>query len=220
MFSRVFGLLEPEAFSRALLGWMQHEIVRNILRRNGDYLIQVKTNQGALYDDLKLYFDQMKKEGFESVPHGKASTPEASHDRVETRTAWSVWQIEWLKQRHDWAGLNSIVCVEAERENNGQTSTEQRYSISSLDGRDAEQLLNASRGHWGFENRLHWSLDMTFKEDHSRVRKDHGPANLAALRRVVLELLKQETTARTSLKSKRRRCAMAHEYLQTVLSLP
>lgn len=300
--SRVFGLLEPEAFSQALLGWIQHvaalsrgelvsidgktlrrsydtasgqpalhmisawcqqnqivlgqlatdlkdneitaiprllelldlagavvtidaigcqhDIVRQILQQNGDYLIQVKSNQGALYDDLKLYFDQMKAEGFESVPHAKATTTEGQHGRVETRTAWSLWQIDWLKQRHAWAGLNSIVCIEAQRAQDGQTSTERRYYISSLDGRNAAYLLNASRGHWGIENRLHWSLDVTFKEDHSRVRKDHGPANFAALRRAILGLLKQETTAKTSLKGKRRRCAMAHNYLETVLSLP
>ena len=95
-----------------------------------------------------------------------------------------------------------MVKVTAQRETATETTVQSRYYISSLAGQ-AKTLLEATRRHWGIENSLHWSLDVTFREDHSRVRKDHGPQNLAVLRQIALNLLKQETTLKRGIQGKR-----------------
>lgn len=198
----------------------QKEIARQIIAQGGDYLLPVKENQPSLWRDVTLFFENALAEtaACRPVPHGYARTVGKGHGRLEVRTAWSVWEIDWLRPWHDWAGLRSLVCVQAERRLTGrETTLERRYYISSLDGRDAARLLDLTRGHWGVENALHWSLDVCFREDDSRIRKGHAPQNLAAIRRAALGLLKNETTFAAGLKRKRRRCAMDHDYLLKAL---
>jgi len=201
----------------------QKEIARQILDQGGDYLLPVKENQPTLCRDVTLFFDDAIRRGFPHTPHAQARVLGKGHGRVEVRELWSTSEIDRLSSRHDWPGLRSIACVEARRDvrdgtDAERTSTERRYYISSLKGDDAARLLDLSRGHWGVENALHWSLDVCFREDDSRTRKGHAPENLAVLRRVVLGLLKNETTFQAGLKRKRRRCAMDHDYLYQVLT--
>lgn len=95
-------------------------------------------------------------------------------------------------------------------------TTEDRYYSSSLGG-DARQMAGAIRAHWGIENSLHWVLDIAFREDESRVRKDHGAQNLAILRHMTLNLLKQETTLKRSIHGKRLNAGWKEDYLLKVL---
>ena len=115
-----------------------------------------------------------------------------------------------------WSQLNAAVKVTAQRQTTTETTIHTRYYISSLAG-SAKTLLQATRSHWGIENSLHWSLDVTFHEDHSRVRKDHGPRNLAVLRQIALNLLKQETTLKRGLQGKRLKAGWVNHYLLKVL---
>ena len=108
--------------------------------------------------------------------------------------------------------------VEAERTVGKKTSTERRYFISSLDGSSAELVASAVRGHWGIENGLHWVLDLAFREDECRVRKDHGPTNLATLRHIAMNLLKQEKTAKVGIANKRLMAGWNDDYLMKVLT--
>ena len=117
-----------------------------------------------------------------------------------------------------WAGLRSLIKIVSERRVGDQVSTETRYYIASLSG-NARRGLDAVRSHWGVENGLHWSLDVAFGEDDSRVRKDHAPENLAMLRRLVLSLLKQERSAKCGLKGKRLMAGWNEAYLLKVLEV-
>ncbi len=129
-----------------------------------------------------------------------------------TDPAW----LDWLDEAEAWSSLRSVLMVEAERQIGEQTSRETRYFLSSLAG-DAEQGLAAVRGHWGIENRLHWVLDVAFREDECRVRTGHAAENLAVLRHIALNLLRHERTAKGGVKAKRLKCGWDQAYLLKVL---
>ena len=122
-----------------------------------------------------------------------------------------------MRGSETFVNLNSVVKVTAQREHNGQTTVKSRYYISSLPG-DADQLLNAIRTHWSIENGCHWVLDVAFNEDGCRIRKENGSQNFAILRRIALNLLKREPTAKVGVATKRLKAAWDTDYLTTVLA--
>ena len=148
-----------------------------------------------------------------------ARTEENGHGRTEVRTTWTTNDLSELSMREDWSGLTSIGLVVAERTYKGKTSIEKRYYISSLPS-DAERIGDAARAHWGIENKVHWVLDVAFREDASRICKDHSPHNMAIARHVALNLLKQERTSKASIRTKRLRAGWDEEYLAKVLQTP
>ncbi len=197
----------------------QKEIARQIIDGQADYLLAVKGNQGQLHQDVSDLFQGAEEFGFEGVPYDYVRTVEKNHGRLETRQCWVITDpdcLEYLHSRQQWSQLNAAVKVTAQRETTTETTIHTRYYISSLAG-SAKTLLQATRSHWGIENSLHWSLDVTFHEDHSRVRKDHGPRNLAVLRQIALNLLKQETTLKRGLQGKRLKAGWVNHYLLKVL---
>jgi predicted transposase YbfD/YdcC len=127
-----------------------------------------------------------------------------------------VSELPPLHNQSLWAGLKTIVMVASERRLWNKTTTEVRFYLSSLDSK-AEKIALAIRSHWGIENSLHWTLDVTFSEDKSRIRKDHSPENFALLRRLAVNLLKREKTFKGSLKMKRYLAGMDHNYLAQIL---
>jgi predicted transposase YbfD/YdcC len=116
-------------------------------------------------------------------------------------------------QRRDWAGLRTFVGVESPRTIDGQTSTDRRYAISDLRGVDARTLREYVRGHWGIENQLHWSLDVTFREDTLRNRVGHSAENFSRIRRLALNLLRRDRTCKAGLKGKRLQACLKEDYL-------
>jgi predicted transposase YbfD/YdcC len=125
--------------------------------------------------------------------------------------------LRFLRGTKEWAKLTSLVKVQAERRTTQKTTIEDRYYLSSLAG-DAQKLLDATRTHWGIENSLQWVLDIAFREDECRVRKGYAAQNLATLRHIAVNLLKQEKTAKVGTKSKRLRAGWDENYLLKVLS--
>lgn len=196
----------------------QKEIVKQIVEKKADYVIALKENQGTLYRDIKDYLDWGEKIEFKEINYDYYETElEKDHGRIEQRRCWVTSQLDWLEGKENWQELQSIVMVEAEREVIGKEKTvERRYFISSLEAK-AEPLLKAVRGHWAIENQLHWCLDIGFREDDCRIREKKSAENLSTLRHIGLNLLKQETSCKLGIKTKRKKAGWDNNYLFKIL---
>lgn len=195
----------------------QRAIVKKIIEQDGDYVISLKGNQGALHDDVKLFLETEQQNAFEKTKHDYYETIEKGHGRVETRRYWITDQIDWLENRENWSGLLSIGLVESERFIDGKTSIERRYFICSILP-NARKFSQAVRQHRAIENNLHWQLDVTFDEDKLRARANNAAQNLSIMRRMVLNVLKQEKS-KGSLKGKRKKAGWSEDYLTRLLAI-
>ncbi len=196
----------------------QTEIVRQIADQKADYVISLKGNQGDLYTDVKDYLDWAERIGFKQIPYDSYHTVEKDHGRIEERRCWITTEIDWLEGRDNWKNLKSLILVEAEREIIGGPKTiERRYFISSLET-SAEKALSCVRGHWAIENELHWCLDIGFREDENRVREACSAENLATLRHIGINLLKQESSCKRGIEGKRKKAGWDENYLLKVLN--
>lgn len=197
----------------------QKNIAQQIVKGGGDYLLPVKGNHPTLEGSLNANLDEMILEQFKDVEHVYHESTDGGHGRIDTRKVWATDQIDWLRGRSDWKGLNSVAVVESTRRliGTGKSSTERRYFISSLPCTSGETFARLIRNHWSIENAQHWSLDMAFNEDQSRVRKYHGDQNLAVLRRIALGLLRRDKSVKIGAKNKRLKASRNRNYLLKVL---
>ena len=198
----------------------QKEIATTIIEQGADYMLSVKRNQPQLYEDIRETFTHVREDGLDDVSHDFCEKVEKGHGRVERRRCWAISEPDYLNYVNDgslWTKLTCIGMVESERSVDGKTSIESRYYISSLPG-NAEQMLAATRGHWSIENSLHWVLDVSFREDDSRVRVGSAAENLAVIRHMALNLLKQDRTIKASIKGKRKKAGWDNDYLLAVIS--
>lgn len=195
----------------------QKKIAEDILKKKADYVLALKGNQGNLYDDVTLFFETAKKTDFKEVKHQYISTRDKGHGRIETRKYWITDEVDALNKKHQWPGLNSIGMVESTRQIKDKITTETRWYISSFPAY-VTRFSTAVRGHWAIENSLHWCLDIAFREDDSRVRKDHSPENLAVLRHIAINLLKNEKTSKIGIKAKRGKAGWNNTYLEKILA--
>ena len=198
----------------------QREIAQKILDEKADYLLALKKNQGTLYDDVDHLFTYAQAENFDQPDMDYAQQVGKAHGRVENRQCWVVAAPEWLaylRRQHDWPQLRTIIKIEARRSTDDKRrKVDKRYYISSLRP-DATRILAATRAHWGIENKVHWVLDIAFREDESRLRMGNGQENMAALRRWALNLIRQETSVKKSIKTKRLKAGWDNDYLLKVL---
>jgi predicted transposase YbfD/YdcC len=194
----------------------QKEIAKTIIAKEADYVLALKENQPQLYADVKLFLEDGQRKGFKGIAHDYEETVEKDHGRIEIRRYWVTGQIDWLEGRAQWKQLQSIGMVEAERHIGEQVSKERRFYINSI-APSAALFAKAVRSHWSIENQLHWSLDVSFGEDASRIRKDNAPENFAIIRRIALNMLKRETSAKVGLKIKRNKAGWDNRYLAKIL---
>ena len=188
----------------------QRQIAQQVIDQGGHYALALKGNQGTLYDDVKLFLDDV------DTPVAQATQVSKGHGRIETRTASVSDDVAWLQEWHDWPGLQAVGKVMAVRRKDGDTSEETRYYLLSQ-AFPPERFNDIARGHWGIENRLHWVLDVTCNEDQARNRKGHGAENLALLRKLALNLARLEPS-KGSMRGKLKRAGWDNSFLISILS--
>jgi len=196
----------------------QKEIAAQIVAGGGDYVLAVKDNQRKLAEALREHFDQLHETDFADANCRRRQTKDKGHGRVEQRYYYQSPLPESMRAlAQDWSELKTIGQVVSITKRDGKECSEVRYYISSLPP-GVKRFAEAVRGHWGIENSLHWTLDVTFDEDRSRIRKDFGPDNFALLRRFALSLLQQDTSP-GSIKKKRKRAAWNNDALAKIAML-
>lgn len=188
----------------------QRSIAEQIVKQKGDYFLALKGNQGRLCEEVKNFFTIAQAHGFKNTPHGFYVDVDAGHGRVETRKAYVLdfnAYKEHIPSGDKWKKLSQVMMIESKREGSNFTTEDVRFYItSSLES--PQKLLEAARKHWGVENSLHWTLDVTFKEDESRIRKDAAPENLAIFRHIALNVIRKNKSIDASVKRKRHMAAL------------
>ena len=193
----------------------QRAIAQTIVEQGADYVLALKDNQPTLAHAVEQFFVTGPQAEAHRTASAYANQSEQGHGRVELRCAWISAELPAEVTAAAWPGLRSIGMVQATRTVAGESSVEQRFYLTSLPP-EAEPFALAVRKHWEIENQLHWSLDVTFREDQSRVRMGHGAENFAVLRHIALNLLRQDPSTK-SLPRKRLACALNPDYLLKVL---
>lgn len=196
----------------------QKAIAAKIVQQESDYALMVKNNQPGLAAAIEGFFNTAERIGYQGIPHTRAEWIEKDHGRIETRRCVVTDDLSCLEERHDWPGVKTLVMVEAIRAVNGVASTERRYYISSRLA-DAEYMGTVVRGHWGVENGLHWSLDVAFGEDQARMREGNSAENFSILRRIALNLIRQDKSVKAGIKNRRLLACCDDAYRQNLLGI-
>lgn len=194
----------------------QKAIAEKIVDQGGDYVLALKGNQSTLSEQVEEAFINADARDYKGVQSDHFETVERGHGRCERRRYWALGELEGIDQKGQWKGLNVVGMVQSIREQDGHTSSEYRYYIGSI-GNDAQRFAKAVRGHWGVENDLHWSLDVSFREDESRIREPQAAENFTVLRHIALARLKNEKTLKRGIKTKRLKAGWDEKYRAKLL---
>ena len=199
----------------------QKSIAKKINKKEADYLFCLKENQKTLYDDVKSIFaraEENKQKQYKNILHRRKIEKIKDHGRIETRKYTVISARDPLLFELRWPGLKGIGKIDITRTTNNQVEYSTRYFITSLNYENIDLFMEAVRKHWQIEIDLHWSLDVSFREDHCQVRIGHAAENLALIRRIALNLLKQEQTHKNGISCRRKTAGWDNKYLLKVLT--
>lgn len=214
---KLLGLLDVEGalVSIDAIG-CQKNIAEAVIEAGGDYLIVVKANQEKLHQQIEACFEQAAARDYEGVKSSYYQTTERGHGREETRCYVVIEDPEGIDERTNWSGLNVIgLCYSERKEGQGERTFQTRYFMGSKRAK-ARYYGKHLREHWRVENNLHWQLDVTFGEDDQQVRQRNAAANFAVVRRLALNLIKQQGT-KLSVAKKRFAAALDTDFLEEIL---
>jgi predicted transposase YbfD/YdcC len=195
----------------------QKTIAQKVVEGGGQYILALKDNQKNLFEAVQKYFRAARASAFEGVVHEHIRTQKKEHGRWECRDYHVLGGASFLDGKEEWKGLSHVGWVHRECHANGVATHEDRFYLLS-GSPTAQGFSEAARGHWEIENRLHWVLDVAFREDDCRITGS-GAENLGVLRHMVLNLLREEKTCKRGIQGKRKRTAWDVNYLETVLKL-
>jgi predicted transposase YbfD/YdcC len=196
----------------------QKKIAEQIIKQKADYILALKGNHSGMQAELEAWWHKTQREGLSQKNYDEHTDIDSGHGRIERRTCQQMLVDKgWLGKEYRWSGLKSIVKVSSEvhEKSTGKDTTETRWYISSLD-LNAEQTLHAVRSHWQVES-MHWVLDMTFREDESRIRKKRGPLAFNVMRKIAMALFKQDGTKSASMARKKKMAGLDDDYRSTLL---
>jgi predicted transposase YbfD/YdcC len=194
----------------------QKAIAEQIVEQGADYVLALKQNHRTLHEAVVQQFEAARHTTSEASALQTYETEEQQHGRVEIRRHWTLEVPPDLVQKDAWAQLRCLGMVESERHLQGEVTIEQRYYLASLPN-EVKLFAHAVRAHWGIENCVHWVLDVAFREDESRVRLGHAPENLAVLRHIALNLLRQDTRTKLGIHNKRLKAGWDDAYLANLV---
>jgi predicted transposase YbfD/YdcC len=193
----------------------QRAIAQKILDKRADYVLALKDNQGTLREDVEVFVEEQKANDFRDATISRDQTVDGDHGRIETRATTVIHDADWLRDRHDWPGLKSVVMVESIRETGDKTETETRFYITSL-VMTAAQLGPVIRSHWTIES-MHWVMDMVFRDDECRVRTEHAPANFTTIKHMAHNLIRK-APGKDSLRVRRKVAAWDDDFLASLIT--
>jgi len=190
----------------------QTKIAEKIIEKKGDYILGLKDNQPALLDEAIAVFSQIDEYGDEGIDYGQCESSESGHGREEHRQVRVISNLDFLPQREEWAGLRSMTRIRSTRIVKNKTTTEDRYYLSSLP--PSAQLHSQNiRSHWGIENEVHWILDVGYREDAQKAKAGNIAENLATIRRISLNMIKQDNSVKAGVEIKRQKAGWDNNFL-------
>lgn len=195
----------------------QTDIAETIIDNKADYILSLKENHKTLYNDVKLYLDDIYREKKLLESENYHKSVEKGHGRIEIRECVISEEISWLHNKSAWKGLCGIGAIYCTIEKNGIISKQSHYFIYSCKGLNAGQIMKYKRNHWSIENNLHWVLDMTFREDESRARKDNSAENFNVICQIAFNILKSETSFKGGITDKQFKCLLDSSYLDKIV---
>lgn len=195
----------------------QKNIASKIIDKGADYLLALKGNQGNLYKEVIEMFERVKKPEFKKYIYQEDTEEGKDHGRIEKRHCITINKLDWLYEVHAWKDIKSIVKIISTVFKDGKETVEERYYISSLTG-NANFINRAVRKHWYIENKLHWILDVIFKEDYCRIRTGNGAENFNTVRKIAINTIKRDTSEKGSLKKKRKKASWNDAYAMKIMN--
>ena len=184
--------------------------------KKADCILALQGNQGRPREEVELFATERKTRGFADAAAGTRQTVDADHGRIETRNYTVIHDVGWQRERHEWPGLKGLLTVESQREFDGKIERKTRFYIISptLEARLPGPMI---RDRWAVENGLHWSMDMTFRDDECRIRTEHAPANFTTLRHMAHNL-HCKAPAKDSIRLRRKTAAWDDEFLVSLIA--